>query len=206
MADDSGWYGNIRRKLTLSQTDLIRMSESLSNDKYSANAGGSGINRRHFFSKAIGILSFFGTLLISIPFIGSLYNSGHEKKKKQFIKIVNLDLLPVNDPQKVTFSEPVSDAYIFEIENRDVWIIKHSDSSVTVFSPVCPHLGCSYNWNSEDKLFVCPCHSSIFSPDGKVVAGPSPRGLDHLPQKIVGGELYIEWERFEIGIPEVKTI
>ncbi len=182
------------------------MTESLSNDQYNISNRNSDMNRRLFFSKAAGILSFFGALLISIPFIGSLYNSGHEKKKKQFIKIVNLDLLPLNEPQKITFSEPISDAYIFEIENRDIWVIKHSASSVTVFSPVCPHLGCSYNWNSEEKLFVCPCHSSIFSPDGKVVAGPSPRGLDPLPQKIVDRELYIEWERFEIGIPEIKNL
>jgi quinol---cytochrome c reductase iron-sulfur subunit, bacillus type len=182
------------------------MNEKSSDAQNHPGGGSNEMNRRLFFNKAVGILSFFGSIVISIPFIVSLYKPGHEKKKKQFVKIVNLDLLPLDEPQKITFSEPVNDAYIFEIQNRDAWIIKHSSASVTVFSPVCPHLGCSYNWHSAEKVFVCPCHSSVFSPDGRVIAGPSPRGLDPLPQKIIDSNLYIEWERFEIGIPEKKTV
>ncbi|HEY9897614.1 MAG TPA: Rieske 2Fe-2S domain-containing protein [Pantanalinema sp.] len=44
-------------------------------------------------------------------------------------------------------------------------------------SAVCQHLGCTVNWTGTD--FICPCHGSIYSADGKVVAGPAPRALDH---------------------------
>ncbi|MBD2335369.1 Rieske 2Fe-2S domain-containing protein [Desertifilum sp. FACHB-868] len=44
----------------------------------------------------------------------------------------------------------------------------------------CTHLGCTFPWNSTDQQFQCPCHGSLYAPDGTVVRGPAP-----LPLKIV---------------------
>ena len=33
-------------------------------------------------------------------------------------------------------------------------------------------------------------------------AGPAPRPLDTLPEKVENGELWVEWERFKLGIHE----
>ncbi len=66
-----------------------------------------------------------------------------------------------------------------------------------VFSRVCPHLGCVFNFvpneaevakgynftpASGQKVFACPCHLSVYDPmqtdskgQGKVVSGPAPR-------------------------------
>jgi menaquinol-cytochrome c reductase iron-sulfur subunit len=85
---------------------------------------------------------------------------------------------------------------------RTVWVVKHSASEVTVFSPICPHLGCQYDWHAPQHEFICPCHGSVFAPDGNVLAGPAPRPLDTLPQEIKQGVLSVEWERFALGIPE----
>jgi|SRR5664279_929733 len=162
--------------------------------------------RRGFLKKIIGILTAFGTLVLGIPFIGSIVTTGKERKNKKLIRIANLDQLPLNQPQKINFSDLVTDAFIEGFETRNVWVIKHSPSSVTVFSPICPHLGCSYDWQPQENSFVCPCHSSVFNLDGKVTEGPSPRSLDSLPQKIVDNILFIEWERFEVGATEKKAI
>ena len=37
----------------------------------------------------------------------------------------------------------------------------------------CPHLGCKLVFNSFDKTWDCPCHSSRFDIDGNVIHGPS---------------------------------
>lgn len=44
----------------------------------------------------------------------------------------------------------------------------------------CTHLGCTFPWNPVAQQFQCPCHGSLYAPDGTVVRGPAP-----LPLKIV---------------------
>lgn len=44
----------------------------------------------------------------------------------------------------------------------------------------CTHLGCTFPWNPTDQQFQCPCHGSLYAPNGTVVRGPAP-----LPLKIV---------------------
>ena len=39
--------------------------------------------------------------------------------------------------------------------------------------------------------FICPCHASVFSVDGKVLSGPAPRPLDRYMTKIDAGKLEI---------------
>jgi Rieske Fe-S protein len=73
-----------------------------------------------------------------------------------------------------------------------------SESDIIIFSRICPHLGCIYNFVREWKevtagyggyvpptqrqhaLMACPCHLSIYDPadaavPGRVVSGPAPR-------------------------------
>jgi menaquinol-cytochrome c reductase iron-sulfur subunit len=163
------------------------------------------INRRTFFKWGSGILSVAAATIFGIPLIGSLFNS-KPSSKGHFIKIADLNALPTEEPKHIIFSELVTDAFLVETETSDIWVIKHSESDITVFSPICPHLGCKYDWLPSKRQFVCPCHSSVFSMDGKVISGPSPRKLDTLPQKIENGELFVQSERYEIGISEKKTI
>lgn len=44
----------------------------------------------------------------------------------------------------------------------------------------CTHLGCTFPWNPIDQEFQCPCHGSLYDPEGVVVRGPAP-----LPLKII---------------------
>ncbi len=63
------------------------------------------------------------------------------------------------------------------IEDKRVFIFKKEDGIFCV-SAVCSHLGCTVQWNNEDKSFLCPCHGSIFTKDGQVQKGPAPRALE----------------------------
>jgi len=62
---------------------------------------------------------------------------------------------------------------------------------VTAFAPQCTHLGCAYHWDESSHNFICPCHTSAFSIDGKVLAGPAPRPLDRYTVKVEGNKLQI---------------
>jgi menaquinol-cytochrome c reductase iron-sulfur subunit len=118
-----------------------------------------------------------------------------------YAKVTDLASVPVGQPQDINFAYESRDAFMTQAGVRDVWVIKHSADSVTVFSPVCPHLGCHYSWDAKAHQFRCPCHDSIFAVTGKVLGGPAPRPLDTLPHKIENGELFVKWERFGVGTP-----
>ena len=40
-------------------------------------------------------------------------------------------------------------------------------------SAACTHLGCHLHWNSFETCWDCPCHGSIFGPDGQVLNAPA---------------------------------
>ncbi|MEG1638786.1 MAG: FAD-dependent oxidoreductase [Erysipelotrichaceae bacterium] len=43
----------------------------------------------------------------------------------------------------------------------------------------CPHLGCTLSFESETKLWCCPCHGSSFNVDGSIVKGPANAKLNY---------------------------
>ncbi|HJW91424.1 MAG TPA: Rieske 2Fe-2S domain-containing protein [Anaerolineales bacterium] len=58
-----------------------------------------------------------------------------------------------------------------------LWL-SNTEQGVMALYKVCTHLGCLYNWNSQEGKFICPCHGSQFQPDGTYIRGPAPRNLD----------------------------
>lgn len=71
-----------------------------------------------------------------------------------------------------------------------------------MFSSICPHLGCKFNYDKDSHKFACPCHGSKF--DGSTGAhtdGPAPRGLDPLPFREQAGQAEITWIDFRSSEP-----
>ena len=85
---------------------------------------------------------------------------------------------------------------------RVIWTNKR-DVPYVVFSGKCPHLGCGYKWRSHKiigKVFLCPCHLSIYDASGKVLDGPAPRPLDALPIRVTSnGDIQIIDMEFKAG-------
>jgi menaquinol-cytochrome c reductase iron-sulfur subunit len=160
------------------------------------------VSRRSFLKWATGALALMGGIVLGIPLVDAFVGPALRAKTRHFAKVARVDSLTVGQPADLTYGDKTEDAYIRETVLRSVWAVKHTESDVTVYSSICPHLGCGYNWNAQDQQFECPCHGSVFALDGQVLAGPAPRPLDTLLTKIENGELLVEWERFKLGIPE----
>jgi menaquinol-cytochrome c reductase iron-sulfur subunit len=158
-------------------------------------------SRRGFLKIATGILSAIIGVFLGIPFLAALIGPIYKKKKSPFVKAGEVASLSKDQPVNMRFQFQSKDAFIRQLVTHEVWVVKHSNTELTVFSPICTHLGCYYNWNPQAEEFICPCHGSHFSITGKVISGPAPRPLDTLPHKIENGAVYIKWERFEPGIP-----
>ncbi len=161
--------------------------------------------RRKFLKLAIGILAALNALALGIPFIGNLVSSA-AKGKTVWSKVTDIGSLPGGQPFEAKFEALTEDAYHYTNILYSAWVIKHSPDNITVFSPICTHLGCHFLWNPKIEKFACPCHASMFAIDGKVLYGPAPRPLDTLQHKIENGMLFVKWERFKVGTPEKISI
>ena len=78
-----------------------------------------------------------------------------------------------------------------------------------LFSSLCPHLNCKYDWDPGLKAFLGPCHGSQFSRLGAHMKnasgqyiGPSPRGLDPVPFREQSGAAEVEWVKFKANQPD----
>ena len=165
-------------------------------------AGQEETTRRRFLKWLLGIIAAVNVFVAGIPFLRSLAGPSAKPRKSDWLKVVAIGSLPEGRPVDVrVMAEPV-EAFIHTSVLYSIWVIRHSFNEITAFSPVCPHLGCYYQWDQQLGRFECPCHASVFSPDGKVISGPAPRPLDTLPSKIENGNLFVKWERFKPGTPE----
>jgi quinol---cytochrome c reductase iron-sulfur subunit, bacillus type len=158
--------------------------------------------RRTFLKVLTGIITLVTGFILGIPFLSSLIAPRVKTERQDWNRLGDVNSLPINQPVKLNFFVRTTDAYRHETTFQSVWALKHSSSEVTVYSPICTHLGCYYKWNAGTGHFECPCHASVFSIDGKVLSGPAPRSLDTLPAKIENGVLFIVWKRYEVGRPE----
>lgn len=65
-------------------------------------------------------------------------------------------------------------------------------SGVAAVNPTCTHAGCQVEWQSQEKIFACPCHGSQFQADGTVVRGPASQPLEQYEAKIEGNKVMVK--------------
>lgn len=65
-------------------------------------------------------------------------------------------------------------------------------NSLTAVNPTCPHRGCKVDWKADQKEFLCPCHSSKFASDGKLLQGPAQKPLSTYQTKIEAGTILVK--------------
>ena len=99
-------------------------------------------------------------------------------------------------PQKKTKSTDSSDVFIAgktnEFKRNTVtpfrrnkfFLSRLSDGSFLALSIYCSHMGCILIWNSNEKQFNCPCHSSSFNKKGQVLKSPATQALSVHPIEI----------------------
>lgn len=150
-----------------------------------------GISRRSFYIGAIyGIWGMIGAAL-GLPAIVYLFLPPKAKQESNFVEIGDVTKLAPNAPMEMVFRRNRVDGWKIQSEKSTAWVVKQADNRVVAFGPQCTHLGCAYHWEESKNQFLCPCHSSLFSMDGKVVSGPAPRPLDRFETKVEGNKLLI---------------
>ncbi|MEO9171019.1 MAG: ubiquinol-cytochrome c reductase iron-sulfur subunit, partial [Candidatus Baltobacteraceae bacterium] len=183
------------------------------------------ISRRTFMANATLTLSGIIGIGLAIPIIGSLLPAGaagsgswsplsadelkslqeatNKPVKLTFTLRSKDSYLPLTSSDEYVWGIKVADQAAFEKARPDVYVGGKADVpydvvnlNMVIFSPICPHLGCRFNWDETGNKFACPCHGSQFTLDGEHIAGPAPRGLDPLPLREQKGVAEIMWIRY----------
>jgi menaquinol-cytochrome c reductase iron-sulfur subunit len=156
--------------------------------------------RRRFFEWVTATAAGFIGLSLAIPLFGYVISPAFKRRTQSWVDVAAADELAVGTPKQLDYVATVQDGYLEIKSQKAVWAVKHSDGQVTVFSPMCTHLGCGYHWNAADQKFNCPCHGSVFDISGRVLGGPAPRPLDALPSKVEQGRLLVLYKEFKSGV------
>lgn len=86
-----------------------------------------------------------------------------------------------------------------------VYLRKTGPKEVQAINVVCPHAGCFVNYQPDQSQYLCPCHNSSFTLDGKIKdpSSPSPRALDTLEVKVGDdGGVWVKFENYRAGVRE----
>ncbi len=113
-------------------------------------------------------------------------------------KAANVPGVVIRLPYRIELYDPAADRGPLSWAKELGKTPKVTESDLIIFSRICPHLGCIYNYVANYKevtagyggygppqerqhaLMACPCHLSIYDPadrqvPGRVVSGPAPR-------------------------------
>jgi Rieske Fe-S protein len=71
----------------------------------------------------------------------------------------------------------VGKAGIIMRNGQKIGVYREQDDRYYFVSTKCPHLGCSLEWNQNEKTWDCPCHGSRFDYRGKLISNPAMRDV-----------------------------
>jgi menaquinol-cytochrome c reductase iron-sulfur subunit len=189
------------------------------------------ITRRTFMANATLTLTGITGLGLAIPIIGALTpkvdagtmswdeldSAGWKQLQESTDTPVMIDFtldgkdayLPEQKSPEAVWGIKVPDLGKFKKLRPDIYENPKGDPNYAavnlgfaIFSPICPHLGCRYDYNPELNGFRCKCHGSTYDKVGAHLGGPATRGLDPLPMREQSGSARVTWIRYAPTIPD----
>lgn len=122
------------------------------------------MNRRAFLNwGTVGVGSLVAAMGVSFAAVLRFLKPSVFYEPPQSFKIGN--------PADFPFGPPT-----FLMEEK-IFVFRDREKGFAAASAVCTHLGCTVAHFQSDNRFHCPCHGSVFAPDGSVLHGPAPKGL-----------------------------
>jgi menaquinol-cytochrome c reductase iron-sulfur subunit len=149
----------------------------------------TGATRRRFYLGVIYSLWGIISAALALPAFVYLLFPPRARHEDEWVEAGDISKLDPKIPIEMVFRRNRVDGWKLISEKSTAWVAKLASGQVVAYGPQCTHLGCAYHWDESKTEFICPCHSSIFSVDGKVVAGPAPRPLDRFEVRVEGNKL-----------------
>ena len=123
------------------------------------------------------------------------------------MRLASLDTVPTDGaPIKVPVIADRTDAWnVFpNAPIGAVYFRRTGKDQVEALQVVCPHAGCSINFegSATQGKFFCPCHAASFDLAGRRTdpTSPSPRNMDSLEVEIRNkNEVWVKFQTFGVG-------
>ena len=186
--------------------------------------------RRTFMVNAVIALGGVITLGLAIPLLTSLAPAP-DALNNEWTPLTAAEWAALqkatDTPIKVAFTLHETDGYLPPVDDQEfVWAIKANTADLkakrpelfkgpaklpyavvnlgfTIFSPVCPHLGCRYSWiDVQNNIHLPVPWLGVHQSSVTHVAGPAPRGLDPLPLREVNGKAELTWIEYKQDTPD----
>ncbi len=127
--------------------------------------GNKGISRRDFIKKSAIGLVVGGTALSSFSL-----EAFAKAPAARALKITGDDIIV-----KLSDNAPLTKTGGTVKVNDEIMLIRKSDTSFLAVKTICTHKGCDVELDGDK--FICPCHGSEYTIDGKVTQGPAKTDL-----------------------------
>ncbi len=145
--------------------------------------GGKPLTRRVFFKAGVGLVSACYAGGVGYPIYRYLATPAERAAALGTITEMTLsaDKLP-----------PPGTALQFLFGTRPAILIHLEDGSMVCFDAVCTHLGCTVQFQPDQRRIFCACHGGVYDMEsGKNVAGPPPKPLKPYHVEMIDGQARI---------------
>ena len=80
---------------------------------------------------------------------------------------------------------------VFQFGNEPALLVRTAEGELRAFTAICPHLGCTVNYEPGSKVIWCPCHNGMFDLHGRNISGPPPRPLTEYKVNLRNGQIVV---------------
>jgi len=154
------------------------------------------------------VLSGAITAVLAVPGVAYILTPLRKRNggSSEFQALARLGDLKVGEPQSFPVIEARTDAWVRYPPEPvgSVWLIRQPEGTeppVIAMTSECPHLGCAVNLTSDREEFLCPCHDSRFTLNGKPLNETPPRPMDRLDIEVddpsdPNAQVLVKFQRF----------
>jgi menaquinol-cytochrome c reductase iron-sulfur subunit len=171
---------------------MKRNNNETAEDHGTGRAGATNPGRRRFLA-GLGVAA--GSLVAiaaGLPVIGYILEPAFRRMRRQWVPVGPVDRFTVGDTVLVSLENPSATPSAGVTGKTGAWVRRVGDANFTAFVLNCSHLGCPVSWEASPRLFICPCHGSVYYADGTVAAGPARRPLERFQVRVRGGQVELK--------------
>jgi menaquinol-cytochrome c reductase iron-sulfur subunit len=170
-------------------------------------------DRRSFLKGATHVLGALFGAILGIPAVAYLIDARNRPARSgDFKSVARLSELEVGVPRQVVIRDIRADAWTLhpnDVIGR-VWLVRRDARTVEAYTTICPHLGCSVNFEGKSRRFICPCHNGTFDLNCRRVetagvANPAPRDMHPLECRFDPADpdlIQVKYQSFVQGLHE----